>query len=135
MFPNMPQFPEFSFTRAMAVLWKTIVYEKLENELLEAYLKMLETQRVKVLENLHTKSENYKTTCKFLKANIETIPMVSESNESLEIRILESFSHNIADISINELKIHTLGHSSKFVPDFPYQKFDEKLILQTKYFF
>ena len=46
-------------------------------------------------------------------------------------RLQRSFVHAVADISINELKVHHLG-STKFVPDEPYQELNRKIIRMTK---
>ncbi len=41
LFPELPQFPQFSFTRAMITLWRANVYPKLAPILRDRFEKML----------------------------------------------------------------------------------------------
>lgn len=45
IYPNLPKFPKFSFTRAMITFWKTKVYAKIETNMLEAFAQILAEER------------------------------------------------------------------------------------------
>lgn len=59
-------------------------------------------------------------------------------NSQLILRYVQSlcfhprFVHAVADLSINELKVHFLG-STKFAPDDPYMELHTILLKRTKY--
>ena len=56
-FPDMPRFPKFSFTRAMATMWKVTVYSKLSANLVEAFDLVLNFERQKGIELGKQKTE------------------------------------------------------------------------------
>lgn len=60
IFPNFPNFPKFSFTRAMATIWKTKVHQKIEHNLLEAACNLLKAKRQEELQIGKKKTEYLK---------------------------------------------------------------------------
>ena len=45
LFPGLPQYPKFSFTRAMVTLWKAKVYSKIDSNLTEALTALIDKER------------------------------------------------------------------------------------------
>lgn len=149
-FPGLPQFPKFSLTRAMITLWKHKVYAKLEGNLTEAFVTLLYKERQAEIKLGEQKTDLQK------KGNLKTSKSVmvesgskkpteeeegpkslavmegfGESNESRECELLGRFVQSVADISVNELKIHYLG-STKVDMDEPYNELDKIVLKQTK---
>lgn len=56
-FPNFPQFPKFSFSRAMIALWKAKVYSKLSKNLQSNFTFVLKEVRKEILAKLRGKAK------------------------------------------------------------------------------
>lgn len=50
LYPNLPKYPKFSFTRAMVTLWKAKVFSKIESNLIEAFVGILTAQRKEIIQ-------------------------------------------------------------------------------------
>ncbi len=61
LFPGLPMFPKFSFTRAMITVWKSAVYGALATNLLDAFNRVLLAERREAVQRgeLKTKEERY----------------------------------------------------------------------------
>jgi len=122
LFPKLPGYPEFSISRAMATFWKIKVFNKLQINLFDAFKYLLTEER-----DLEIKQGQSKT-----KLNKPTNILMSLSHYgSKNFQILNKFVQAIADISINEVKVHMLG-STKLVPDEPYTNLHEVVMANTK---
>jgi hypothetical protein len=122
LFPKLPGYPEFSISRAMATFWKIKVFNKLQINLFDVFKYLLTEER-----NIKIKQGQSKT-----KFNKPTNTSTTFSYyESKNFQILNKFVQAIADISINEVKIHMLG-STKLVPDEPYMNLHEVVMANTK---
>lgn len=56
LFPSLPRYPKFSFTRAMITIWKDVVYNKLENTLSNEFISLFkEVRDNKMQKFLNTK--------------------------------------------------------------------------------
>lgn len=146
-FPNYPQFPKFSFTRAMITLWRSKVYTRLESNLAEALTTLLESERAaKIREGeLRTNLEKKSLPAKGISKSVivegtEAVP-VEEGSKSLMgppgedsagRELIGRFVQTVADLSVNELKIHFLG-STKADLDDVYKELNRIIIKQTKY--
>lgn len=122
LFPNLPGYPEFSLSRAMATFWKIKVFDKLQLNLFETFMGLLSEERIKKLKvgELKTKLRN--------KPGSDKVPVKSESRN---FQVLNKFVQTIVDISINEVKVHMLG-STKLVTDKPYEALQDLVIINTK---
>ena len=160
-FPDLPQFPKFSFTRAMITLWKAKVYAKIESNLAEAFVTLLHKERqaeIKLGEqktneqkhvwmfNRSRKKAGQKGKDKSHSVSLER-PVEEEAEEfrflNVHVGMGEEFAEEknwdlialfvqcVADLSINELKIHFLG-STKVDLDEPYKELNKIIIKQTK---
>ncbi len=151
LFPGLPQYPKFSFTRAMITLWKTKVYSKIESNLAGAFVTLLDQKRqndIKLGElktHFHKKvgeeepqsmgpaigenegkiqiSEEYPKSC-FIP---EGVGLMDCSDSELIARFVQA----VADLSVNELTIHYLG-STKAVLETPYKELNNIILKQTK---
>ena len=129
LFPYLPCYPKFTFTRAMIAIWKSIVYNKLESKLFQAFVMLYTEVRTKKSEaNSHSKMgfNPFNETDKNIQKELLLSRYLCKFNNRL--------SQSIVDISVNDLRIHFLG-STKFVPDGPYSKFNELILQLTKYTF
>lgn len=119
LFPGLPAFPEFSFTRLMATLWRVKVFDKMQGELFDAFKRMLgEERRERAASGKEYSSENEEE-------------MLDCCDSSRNANVLSKFLQAVADISINEVTIHMLG-STKLMPDSPYLKLEDEIILSTE---
>ena len=60
LFPNLPKYPKFSFTRVMITMWKNFVYSKLEDSLLEQFKHTFENVRNKKFAEIFEKATEEK---------------------------------------------------------------------------
>lgn len=116
LFPTFPQMPEFTFSRLMATLWKMQVYNKLKDNLFSSFKAILRIER----------RIQGKNTSRPVEA------MTDFFDEPKTTSLLSRFIQSIADISINEIKVHMLG-STKFEPDEPYAQLQDIIVVDTKY--
>ncbi len=137
-FPGLPQFPKFSFTRAMITLWKAKVYSRLEGNLAEAFSALLAKERqdeIKLGEQKTAalrqgRSQTHNVDVDEAPGSISVMGGLNDGTGEREL--MGRFVQSVADISANELKIHFLG-STKVDLDVPYQEFARSIIKQTKY--
>lgn len=132
LFPELPQFPQFSFTRAMITLWKTKVYPKLSKFLNARFEEMLNQFREAKLSSLLAQGEKGHDADLSLDQLLEEMVEPSGDSASGKEQMLSRLALAIADLSINDLSIHFLG-STKMVPDAPYMSLDELVQKSTKY--
>lgn len=127
LFPKLPGYPEFSLSRAMATFWKIKVFNKLQINLFDAFKHLLSEER-----SIKIKQGEAKTKAKMSKDEVAPNSSIAMSHyESKNFQILNKFVQAIADISINEVKVHMLG-STQLVPDEPYAKLHEVVMANTK---
>lgn len=125
LFPKLPGYPEFSLSRAMATFWKVKVFNKLQLNLFDAFKHLLSEER-----SIKIKQGEAKT--KVNKNEVLYNSSIAMSHyEPKNFQILNKFVQAIADISINEVKVHMLG-STQLVPDEPYAKLHEVVMANTK---
>lgn len=125
LLPKLPGYPEFSISRAMATFWKVKVFSKLEINLFDAFKQLLSEERAERIKEGKARTK----VCKKSEAANASTPL--SHYESKSSQILNKFVQSIADISINEVKVHMLG-STKLVPDEPYAKLHEVVMAGTK---
>ncbi len=144
LYPQMPQFPKFSFTRAMITLWKAKVYPKLSRFLKKRFDEMLRELRDARISDL---LEQYPV-CLFnvgrQKGVAKTVPMATGAGteplespgdvfaESGKEQVLARLALAVADLSVNDLTIHFLG-STKLKAEKPYASFNKLILKSTKY--
>eukprot|EP00826_Nyctotherus_ovalis_P040724 TRINITY_DN4036_c0_g1_i3.p2 TRINITY_DN4036_c0_g1~~TRINITY_DN4036_c0_g1_i3.p2 ORF type:complete len:160 (-),score=35.77 TRINITY_DN4036_c0_g1_i3:566-1045(-) len=104
--------PQFTFGRAMVIIWKAKVFNKLQDELFTSFKFVLAKERMK------EKADS----------------MMEDFDQLTPALLLSKFVQAIADLSINEIKVHMMG-STKFVPDEPYAKLHELIVFETKEYY
>jgi len=117
LFPKLPGYPGFSFSRLMATLWRVKVFNKMQGQLFDSFKDLLNKER------REQKKKEY--------VSAEYEEMMNCFVESKNSTILSKFIQAIADISINEITIHMLG-STKLRPDEPYLKLQDEIITRTE---
>lgn len=129
LFPNYPRYPQFTFTRAMIAMWKEVVYTKLETILFEDFatlFKEVSNNRLKAFLARPAVPPSEK-----MLAGDSREKRREAAKEQLLSRYFPLFIGRtvqaIADLSVNDLKIHFLG-STKFVPDGPYSDLHEAIL-------
>ena len=132
-FPDLCRYPKFSFSRAMAIIWKQKVYTKIKSNLSDAFVELLKSKRISEInagKNI-TKSV-YKSNQNFNNWNSESFLMDSMYQSDQVIDLLGKFIQCMVDLSVNELTIHYLG-STKVCLEEPYQEIESIIIKQTMY--
>jgi len=119
LFPFFPAFPEFSFSRLMATIWRVKVFNKMKDELFDAFKIVLHKEREDQMANRKRYSNEEK------EEMMDCFDTLGNTN------LLAKFLQTIADISINEITIHMLG-STKFIPADPYLKLQDEILTSTK---
>eukprot|EP00826_Nyctotherus_ovalis_P054424 TRINITY_DN7125_c0_g2_i12.p1 TRINITY_DN7125_c0_g2~~TRINITY_DN7125_c0_g2_i12.p1 ORF type:complete len:225 (-),score=33.54 TRINITY_DN7125_c0_g2_i12:537-1142(-) len=117
LFPDLQEVPKFTVTRAMATIWKTKVFDKLKDILFTSFRTTLFLQRQQQAKELRSK-----------KGKLE-MDFFSDAKSG---GLLGRFVQSVADISVNEVKIHMLG-STKFAPDEAYTQLQEAVLEDTRY--
>lgn len=125
LYPDLPQYPQFSFSRAMMILWREKVYFKIKNKLLEAFVSLLDDKR-----NEEIKLGKRKTKESGIPSYMCDTPIENLMN-CRKIELLIKFIQSVVDISVNELTIHYLG-STKAMLDDPYKELHRIIIIKTK---
>ena len=157
VFPGLPQYPKFSFTRVMTILWKEKVYSKIESNLNEALVTLLQKQRQSEIKLGEIKTKKSKkdsqhgataaaASTENAIASIEDVTdtaaaelpiegdfMQDEAGlcENKEVELIERYVQAVADLSVNELTIHYMG-STKATLSGPYEKLNKTILKQTK---
>ncbi len=155
LFPDYPRFPQFSFARAMATVWREKVHGKIVETLANAFAELLGRERAKLLAagKLLNDLEEYDSCTTSDSCSIRhrkgicgqsespkgvTAPFsVSDVFPSDELRVpllLSRYAQSVADLSINELAVHFLGSTKiSFDSDEPYRVFHDTVVASTKY--
>lgn len=149
LFPDFPKFPKFSFVRLAATLWKGKVYGRLSDLLLNAFTSLLNSERQELFQQKSLFSLSSSTALDVSCDNREERKLgrigscdtdATETSANVEGEFgndckaciaASRFIQAIADLSINEIKVHTLG-STKFVMEEPYQSLHSTLIGKSK---
>eukprot|EP00826_Nyctotherus_ovalis_P054426 TRINITY_DN7125_c0_g2_i15.p1 TRINITY_DN7125_c0_g2~~TRINITY_DN7125_c0_g2_i15.p1 ORF type:complete len:405 (-),score=56.96 TRINITY_DN7125_c0_g2_i15:21-1235(-) len=119
LFPDLQEVPKFTVTRAMATIWKTKVFDKLKDILFTSFRTTLFLQRQQQAKELRSK-----------KGKLE-MDFFSDAKSG---GLLGRFVQSVADISVNEVKIHMLG-STKFAPDEAYTQLQEAVLEDTRRYY
>jgi len=127
LFPELCQYPQFSFSRAMIILWKKKVYMKIKSNLIEAFVMLLKEQRSAEIEagKIKTKNQKNKTPVNPFDSSLSNI--YNDDNHEL----LSRFVQGVVDLSVNELTVHYLG-STKAKLQEPYEELSKIIMQQTK---
>lgn len=128
LYPKLLGYPEFSFSRAMATFWKVKVFNKLQVNLFDSFKHLLSEERAEKI-----KQGEEKTKLNRKKEQLYNFQVALIHYDSKNFQLLTKFVQAIADISINEVKVHMLG-STKFMSDEPYVKLHDLIMANTKYF-
>lgn len=141
-FPGLCRYPQFSFSRAMIILWKQKVYTKIKNNLLDAFTILLQIRRqseIKAGELMTQKNpiSNFKISPKdslLMELQNSDPEIMAElfGHVSKDVDLLFKFVHSVADLSVNELTIHYLG-STKSILEEPYKELEKVILKQTGY--
>jgi len=118
-FPDLCRNPQFSFMRAMIILWRKKVYSKIKNNLIEAFVHLLKTQREREIKKGQMKSKE------------RTLYFTPFLEEKGGLEQLARYIQTIADLSVNEVTIHYIG-STKVKLYEPYIEVSKVIIKQTK---
>lgn len=116
LFPNHPNSPAFTFSRAMTTIWKAKVFDKLKDKLFASFRDILNLERRKQATEKAISEEE----------------MTDFFNEPKNFMLLNKFVQAVTDISINEISVHMIG-SSKFVPDETYSQLEDIILSDTMY--
>ena len=116
LYPDFPKYPAFSFTRAMTVLWKVHVFDKLQADLFDAFKAVLSSERKPELSPDRSMCAANNGIC---------------FQETKNYAILSRFIQSVVDLSTNELKVHMLGHTH-YSPDKPYEDLESVTLSATK---
>lgn len=143
-YPGLCRYPQFSFSRAMTIMWKQKVYSKIKNNLLDAFTILLQVRRQNEIKagRLMTKNNPISSFLISPKNSLLTELQNSEpevmaelfGNVNKDIDLLFKFAHSVADLSVNELTIHYLG-STKSTVEEPYKELEKAILKQTGTFY
>ncbi len=145
LYPEMPRFPRFSFVRMMVTLWKSKVYSKLSVRLIDSFVSLMESERKQTLLMRQAKQQQQQKSHLNEMRTEEVKRMMSCDTDVTELSastgdltsecrvcaVASRFAQAVADLSINELKVHFLG-STKFEPDEPYRSLHSAVIEHTR---
>lgn len=116
LFPDLQEVPEFTITRAMATIWKAKVFDKLKDTLFISFRAALLFQRRQQIKEVRSKKGEWE----------QDFFSAARSGG-----LLGRFVQSVADISVNEVKVHTLG-STQFVPDEAYAQLQKAILEDTR---
>eukprot|EP00826_Nyctotherus_ovalis_P005282 TRINITY_DN11189_c0_g1_i3.p3 TRINITY_DN11189_c0_g1~~TRINITY_DN11189_c0_g1_i3.p3 ORF type:complete len:150 (-),score=40.44 TRINITY_DN11189_c0_g1_i3:833-1282(-) len=128
LYPDLCHYPKFSFSRAMITLWKCKVYSKIKENLLEAFMELMQEWRSSEI-TAGKKLTEEKTGSGLKKARDEGL--FAEEKEGKEVELVGSFVQTMVDLSVNELTVHYLG-STKLVLVAPYKDLSKIIFKLTK---
>lgn len=127
LFPGLCQYPQFSFSRAMIILWKKKVYMKIKSNLIDAFVPLLKEQREDEIKTGRAKTQSLKG--EPVEPAFSFCLLTAYDNENVEL--LTKFVQAVADLSTDELTIHYLG-STKAQLQEPYAELNKLILNQTK---
>eukprot|EP00826_Nyctotherus_ovalis_P023427 TRINITY_DN1799_c0_g1_i16.p1 TRINITY_DN1799_c0_g1~~TRINITY_DN1799_c0_g1_i16.p1 ORF type:complete len:349 (-),score=126.77 TRINITY_DN1799_c0_g1_i16:112-1158(-) len=143
-YPGLCRYPQFSFSRAMTIMWKQKVYSKTKSNLMDAFTLLLQVRRQNEIKagKLMTKNNPISSFLISPKNSLLTELQNSEpeimaelfGNVNKDIDLLFKFAHSVADLSVNELTIHFLG-STKSTVEEPYKELEKAILKQTGNFY
>eukprot|EP00826_Nyctotherus_ovalis_P018455 TRINITY_DN1552_c0_g1_i17.p1 TRINITY_DN1552_c0_g1~~TRINITY_DN1552_c0_g1_i17.p1 ORF type:complete len:341 (-),score=108.51 TRINITY_DN1552_c0_g1_i17:46-1068(-) len=122
LFPDLCQYPQFSFNRAMIILWKKKVYLKIKSNLIDSFVTLLREQRAEEIKIGKSKCKDF---------SCLSVLCTSDTNNS---ELLARFVQSVVDLSVNELTVHYLG-STKAQLHEPYEELNKVVLQQTRDFY
>lgn len=139
VFPGLCQYPKFSLSRAMIVMWKKKVYSKIGINLLNAFMQLIQERRsfeIKAGKTMTSKKPSHGIYPQTEGALLPTLRhynavLANEVFGTRNIELMGRFAQAVADLSVNEITVHYLG-STKAKVEEPYAKLDKAVLKQTK---